>query len=140
METRVARSDLDIPQLQPGSNVIPQLVNIIQTVKGWGAFSTFISPKISPSLKTNLSTGIEGAPCQKLYLENSTVENFLNCGDGFPRVKLPKISRLFDNNLSPGVGDAPSQKPISQKRRDRKFFRRRSCLQHIQMSQNQSFI
>jgi hypothetical protein len=42
-----ARSDLVIPQLQPGDNVNPQLVNIIQIVKGWDAFSTFISPKIS---------------------------------------------------------------------------------------------
>ncbi len=42
-----ARSDLVIPLLQPGDNVIPQLFNIIQTVKGWHAFSTFNSPKIS---------------------------------------------------------------------------------------------
>jgi hypothetical protein len=106
----------------------------------WGAFSTFISPKISRFLENNLSPSIEGAPSQKLYLKNGTVEFFLNGGDGFPRVKLPKISRLFENNLSPGVGGVPSQKPISQKRCSRKFFGRRSCIQHIQMSQNQSFI
>jgi hypothetical protein len=101
---------LVIPRLQSGDNVIPQIVNIIKNVKGWGAFSTFISPKISCFLKNNLSLGIGGAPSQKLYLEKGMVDNFLNGGDGFPRVKLLKISRLFDNNLSPGVGGAPSQK------------------------------
>jgi hypothetical protein len=67
---------LVIPQLQPGDDVIPQLVNILQTVKGWGAFSTFISPKISRFLKNNLSPGIGGAPSPKLYLKNGTVEIF----------------------------------------------------------------
>jgi hypothetical protein len=98
---------LVIPQLQPGDNVIPQLVNIIQTVKGWDAFSTFKSFIISCFLTKNLSPGIGGAPSQALYLKNGTVEIFLNGGDGFPRVKLPKISRLFDNNLSRSVGALP---------------------------------
>jgi hypothetical protein len=131
---------LVIPQLQPWDNVIPQIVNIMKTVKGWGVFSTFISPKISRLFDNNLSPSVGGAPSQKLYLENCTVENFLNCGDGFPTVKLPKISRLFDNNLSPGVGGAPSQKPISQKRRGRNFFKLWGWVPHGQITQNQSFI
>ncbi len=73
--------------------------------------------------KKKIFPGLEGAPSQKLYLKNGTVENFLNGGDGYPRVKLPKISHLFDNNLSLGVWGAPSQKPISQKQPSRKIFR-----------------
>jgi hypothetical protein len=83
----------------------------MKTVKGWGAFSTFISPKISRFLKNNLSPGVGGASSQKLYLKNGTVENVLNPRDVFPRVKLAKISRLFDNNSSPGVGVFPVQSP-----------------------------
>jgi hypothetical protein len=97
-------------------------------------------PKISRLFDNNLSPSVGGSPSRKLYLKNGTVENFFNDGVGFLRVKLPKISPLFDNNLSPGVGGAIRQKPISQKRRGRKFFRRRSCIQHILMYQNQSLI
>jgi hypothetical protein len=57
--------------------VIPQLVNIIETVKGWDAFSTFKSPKISRFLTKNLFPGIGDVPSQKLYLKNGTVEIFL---------------------------------------------------------------
>jgi hypothetical protein len=78
-------------------------------VKGWGAFSTFISPKISHFLKNNLSPGI-GALQVKSCTSRTARYKFFNGGDGFPRVKLPKISRLFDNNLSPDVGGAPSRK------------------------------
>jgi hypothetical protein len=65
--------------------------------------------------------------------------NIFDGEDAFPRVNLTKISHLFDNNLSSGVGGAPSQKPISQKLRGRNFFRGRSWVQDIQVSQNQSF-
>jgi hypothetical protein len=67
---------LVIPQLQPGDNVISQHVNIIQTVKGWDAFKTFKSPKISRFSTKNLSPGIGGAPSQKLYLKTGMVEIF----------------------------------------------------------------
>jgi hypothetical protein len=99
---------LVIPQLQPGDNVNPQLINIIKTVKSWDAFSTFKSPK-TVFLAKNLSSSVEGAPSQKQFLKNGIVEAFLNGVDAFPRVKLPKISCLFDNNLSPGVVGAPSR-------------------------------
>jgi hypothetical protein len=131
---------LVIPQLQPGDNVIPQIVNIMKTVMGWGAFSTFISPKISCLFDNNLSPGVGGAPSQKLYLKNCTVENFLNCGNGFPTVKLPKISCLFDNNLSSGVGGAPSQKLYLKNCTVEIFFKLRGWIAHGQITQNQSFI
>jgi hypothetical protein len=91
-------------------------------------------------LTNNLSPGVGGAPSWKLYLKNGMVEKVFNRGDGFPRVKLPKLSHLFDNNVSPSVGDLLSQKPISQEQCGRKFFRQRSYVQHMQMSQNQLFI
>jgi hypothetical protein len=89
---------------------------------------------------TTIYPPVTGAPSLKLYLKNGTVKKNLNGGDEFPRVKLPKLGCLFDNNWSMGVGGASGQKPISQKRRLRKFSRHCSCVQHIQMSQNQSFI
>jgi hypothetical protein len=109
-------------------------------VKGWGAFSTFTSPKISRFLKNNLSPCIGGAPSQKLYLENGTVEIFLNGGDGFPRVKLLKISRLFDNNFSPGVGGAPSWKLYPKNGTVEFFFKLQGWIPQGQITQNQSFI
>ncbi len=85
-------SDLAILQLQPRNNVIHQLVNIIQTVNSWDAFSTFKLPKISRSFDKSLSPGIGVAPIQKLYLKNSTVENLFDGGYVLLRFKLPKIS------------------------------------------------
>jgi hypothetical protein len=86
-----------------------KLVNIMQTVKGWDAFSTFKSSKISRFLTKKIILWHTGCSKSKaVYLKKGTVEIFLNGLNGFPRVKLPKISRLFDNNSSPGVGGAPS--------------------------------
>ncbi len=106
-----ARPDLVIPQLQPEDNIIPQLVNIIQSVKGWDAFSTFKSPKNSHFHDKNVSPSVGGAPSQVPYRKNCMIEIFSNGRDAFSTFKLPKISRLFDNNLSPGVGGPPSWKP-----------------------------
>jgi hypothetical protein len=86
---------LVIPQLQLGDNVIPQLVNIIKTVKGWDAFSTFKSHKSSSHLfDISLSPGVEGVPSQKLYLKHSTVEFFLDGGDAFSMFKLQSVVYL----------------------------------------------
>jgi hypothetical protein len=111
-------------------------------VKGWDAFSTFLSPKISHFTTNNLSPSIGGTPSQKLYLKNGMVEIFLNCWDGFPRVKLPKISCLFDNNLSPSVGGAPSWKLYLKNGTVQNFFDGGDAFPtpQGQISQNQSFI
>jgi hypothetical protein len=71
---------LVIHQHQPGDDLIPQLVNIIQTVKEWDAFSTFKLPKISSLFDNNLSPAVGGAPSWKPYLKNGTVENGLMVG------------------------------------------------------------
>jgi hypothetical protein len=50
--TLYARSDLVIPQ--PGDNVIPRLVNIIQTVKGWDAKDPLIYSRRPASLRLDV--------------------------------------------------------------------------------------
>jgi hypothetical protein len=68
------------------------------------------------------------------------VENSFSGGDGFSMFKLPKISCLFDNNVSPGVGGAHSLKPYLKNGAVEINLGWRSCVQHVQMFQNQSFI
>jgi hypothetical protein len=81
----------------------------------------FTLSKIRPLFDKNLFHGLGGAPSQKPYLKNGTVEYFLNGEDAFSMFKLPKISRLFDKNLSPGIGVTPSQKQFSQELHGRNF-------------------
>ncbi len=80
------------PQLQSGDSVIPELVNIMITVKAWDALSTFKSPKISCFYDKKVSPSVGGAPRQKPYLKNGTVENFLDGAVVFSAFKWPNIS------------------------------------------------
>jgi hypothetical protein len=129
----VGRSDRDLPslpQLQPGHNVIhnihPPNSQFHTNWEGLGCiqhFSTFKSSKISRYLTKNIFLSIGGAPSQKLYLKNGTVEMyFLNGGDAFCMFTVPKISCLFDNNLSPNIGGPPSWKPYLKNGMVENFF------------------
>jgi hypothetical protein len=73
---------LVIPQLQPGDNIVPRLVDMIKTVKGWDAFSTFKLPKISLFLIQKFILPRRGhsqskAVSQKRHSRNFT-KNFRN--------------------------------------------------------------
>jgi hypothetical protein len=63
-------------------------VIIIQTVKSWDAFSTFKSPKIRSFVTKNLSPGIGGAPSQKLYLKNGTLESIFKWWGWIPHGQI----------------------------------------------------
>ncbi len=111
-----------IPKLHPGNNVIPQLVNIIKNCKGLGCIQHLQVTQNQSYCDRKLSHSVGGAPSQKPYLKNGTVEIFLNSGDAVSMFKLPKISHLFDNNLSLGIGGAPSQKPYLKNSTVEKFL------------------
>jgi hypothetical protein len=78
-----------IPQLQPGDNIIPPLINIIKIQNIWDAIGTFRLPIISCLFDKSLFPNVGCAPSRKPYFKNGRVETVFAGGDACRRFKTP---------------------------------------------------